>query len=199
LAKNDRLIKMITEQLEQARRKYALSRKATRLFRSFRYRTIKSWSRKRRVIGKAEHLDKGSNPRFVVTSLPSKQFHARHVYEDVYCARGEMENRIKEVQLDLFGDKASAHLFRTNETRCWLSLIAHFIVAVFRNSLLRGTELAKAQASTLREKLFKIGAIITISVRRVYIRFSSAYPKQSLFSLCCQRLRAPPVTIYRHG
>jgi hypothetical protein len=194
VARNSRLQKAIAKQMEQAKREYLQTGEPARRFRSFRYRTLKSWTRSRRVVGKAEHLSKGENPRFVVTSLPPSEYEKRYLYEELYCARGEMENRIKEQQLDLFGDRASCHTFRGNEIRLWLSMAAHLLIVTLRRLGLAGTELAKAQASTLRVKLFKIGALVTVSVRRVYVRLSSAFPLQELLANVIQRLRAarPP-------
>lgn len=134
---------------------------------------------------------KGSNPRFVVTSLPAKEFEKRYLYEDLYCARGEMENRIKEVQLDLFGDRASCHTFRGNALRLWFAMAAQLLAVTIRRVGLVDTELEKAQAKTLRTKLFKIGALVTVSVRRIYVRLSSAFPRRKLLVLALSRLRAP--------
>ncbi len=192
VARNRRLEKKIERQMEQARRAHLRSGRAERRFRSFYYRTRETWSRKRRVVGKAEYLPKGSNPRFVVTTLSAREYEKRYVYEDLYCARGEMENRIKEQQLDLFGTRASSHTFRGNAIRTWLSMAAHLLVVGLRERGLAGTELATAQAGTLRVKLLKIGALVTVSVRRVYIRLSSAYPLQELFASTLERLRMLP-------
>jgi hypothetical protein len=194
LARNQRLEKSIAKQMEKARRKHLQTGEPRRLFRDFNYRTLSSWSRKRRVVGKAEYLSKGANPRFVVTSLSAGQLEKRDLYEQMYCARGEMENRIKEQQLDLFADRASSHTFRGNEVRLWLSMAAHLLVVTIRRFGLADTELASAQAGTLRTKLFKIGAIVTVSVRRVYIRLSSAFPWKSLLTTALARLRAPPLS-----
>ena len=149
-----------------------------------------TWSRARRVVGKAEHMIKGANPRFVVTSLPACELEKRYVYEELYCARGEMENRIKEQQLDLFGDRASSHTFRGNQIRLWLSMAAHLLVVTVRNVGLKGTELERAQAKTMREKLFKIGALITLSVRRIYARLSSAFPRKDIVVAALRNLQS---------
>lgn len=191
MARNARLQKMLRKQMEQARREHLQTGRAARHFRDFRYQTCKqTWSRVRRVVGKAEYMGKGANPRFVVTSLSAHQYEKRYLYEELYCARGEMENRIKE-QLDLFADRASCHSFRGNEIRLWWSMAAHLLVVTVRLYALRGTELQKAQAPTLRTRLFKIGAVVSVSVRRVYVRLSSAFPLQKLFSLVLQRLQLP--------
>lgn len=191
LARNSRLQSAIKKQMEKARREHLQIGHASRRFRDFRYRTRSSWSRSRRVIGKAEYLAKGENPRFVVTSLPARHYEKRYIYEELYCPRGEMENRIKEQQLDLFGDRASSHRFRGNEVRLWYSMAAHLLVVGLRRLALAGTELAKAQAATLRVKLLKIGAVVRVSVRRVFVQLSSAYPRQNLFSTALRCLRAP--------
>jgi hypothetical protein len=189
MARNDRLVQAIDKQMEEARREYLQTRQAARRFRSFGYRTRKSWTRRRRVVGKAEYLAKGANPRFVVTSLPGTEYEKRYLYEELYCARGEMENRIKEQQLDLFGDRASSHTFRGNEVRLWLSMAAQLLIEGLRRLALKGTDLAKAQASTLRVKLLKIGALVTVSTRRVFVQLSSAFPLQQLFARAYRRLR----------
>jgi len=181
LAKNPRLIRSICKQLEQARRKFIRSGQPSRCFRDFSYRTLDSWSRRRRVVGKAEHLRQGANPRFIVTSLSPEAFEARGLYEDLYCARGEMENRIKEQQLFLFADRMSNTLFNANQMRLWFSSFAYLLISELRRLGLRGTELARAQCSTIREKLFKIGAFICVSVRRVWLRLASSYPYQAIF------------------
>jgi hypothetical protein len=193
LAKNTRLTAAIAKQMDRARREYLATDEPARRFRSFSYRTLNSWSRSRRVVGKAEYLAKGENPRFVVTSLPNSYFEKRFLYEELYCARGEMENRIKEEQLDLFGSRASCHTFRGNEIRIWLSATAHLLIVGLRTLGLVGTELARAQASTIRTKLLKIGAQVGVSVRRVYVQMSSAYPLKELFAAVARRLRSPPV------
>lgn len=193
VARNKRLETAIRQQMEKARREHLQTGKSARRFRSFLYRTRTSWSRKRRVIGKAEYLSKGANPRFVATTLAPSEWDKQRLYEELYCARGEMENRIKEQQLDLFGDRASSHTFRGNELRLWLSMAAHLLIVGLRRLALEGTELAKAQASTLRVKLLKIGSLVTVSARRVYVRMSSAYPRQELLATALERLRAGPI------
>ncbi|MCP4446027.1 MAG: transposase, partial [Myxococcales bacterium] len=147
---------------ERDRREHLRTGYASRAFKEIRYRTQKAWSCTRRVLGKAEHLSKGANPRFVVTSLSSKELENRYVYEDLYCARGEIENRIKELQLDLFGDRASCHTFRGNALRLWFAIAAQLLTVTIRNVGLVGTELARAQDGTPRNKLFKVGAIVSI-------------------------------------
>lgn len=192
LARNKRLERAIARQMQRARREHLQTGQAVRRFRDFRYRTLESWSRTRRVVGKAEYLSKGPNPRFVVTSLPAKHFECRYLYEELYCARGEMENRIKEQQLDLFGNRASGHQFKTNSLRLWLSAAAHVLIAGLRRLALRGTDLARAQTSTLRTKLLKLGALVRVSVRRVYIQLSSAFPYKEVMMSALRRLRTAP-------
>lgn len=191
IAKNSRLKAVLAKKMERARRAYLRTGHAARYFADLHYRTLKTWTRARRVVGKAEHLDKGSNPRFVVTSLSASEFEKRYLYEDLYCARGEMENRIKEQQLDLFGDRASCHTFRGNAIRLWFSMAAHLLVVTVRRIGLVGTELANAQAETLRNKVFKIGALISVSVRRLYVRLSSAFPRKQLLTTALARLAGP--------
>ena len=191
LAKNDRLKKKLGKEMKRAHRSVLWTGEAARYFSDLRYRTLKTWTRSRRVVGKAEHLVKGQNPRFVVTSLPAREYEKRYLYEDLYCARGEMENRIKEQQLDLFGDRASCHTFRGNALRLWFSMAAHLLVVTVRKIGLANTELAKAQAATLRNKLFKIGARVSVSVRRLYVQLSSAFPRKELLVQALARLREP--------
>ena len=142
---------------------------------------------RRRVVGKAEHLAKGSNPRFVVTSL--KQVPSKALYEDIYCARGEMENRIKEQQLDLFADRTSAATMRSNQLRLYFSSFAYVLLHHLRRVGLRGTELARAQCGTIRNKLLKIGALVSVSVRRIRLRMASGYPYAQLFAQVLANLR----------
>jgi hypothetical protein len=194
LAKNARLKEAIARQLERGRRRYINTSKPTRRYRDFTYRTLNSWTRRRRVVGKAEHLAKGSNPRFVVTSLSKEAFGTRSLYEKLYCARGEMENRIKEQQLGLFADRTSSHTMRANQLRLWLSSVAYVLLHTLRRVGLRGTDFANAQVDRIRLKLLKIGAVVTVSVRRVHARLSTAYPYKELFAMVLGNLRAAFVT-----
>ncbi len=189
LAQNPRLTVRIAQQAEHARRRYFKTGKAARSFRNFSYRTKKSWSRHRRVVGKAEHLAKGANPRFVVTSLSRAEYPTRALYEELYCARGEMENRIKEQQLDLFANRVSSHTMRANQLRLYFAGIAYVLVDTLRRIALADTELANARCSTIRLKLFKIGAQVKVSVRRVYAAMSCAYPLQELFEQALHNIR----------
>ena len=193
LAKNSRLKAAIAAELCAAQAQYEASGEAARLFKEFRYQTRKSWSRERRVIGKAEHLAKGENPRFVVTSLSPGRMAARAVYEELYCARGEMENRIKEQQLALFADRTSTHEMRSNQLRLYFSSFAYVLIQTLRRLGLKGTVLAKAQCDTIRLKLFKIGAHIRLSVRRVCIAFSESYPYVELFRRILRTLQCIPM------
>jgi hypothetical protein len=193
LAKNTRLKAAIAAELCAAQAQYEASGEAARVFKDFRYQTRKSWSRQRRVIGKAEHLAKGENPRFVVTSLSTTNLDARAVYEDLYCARGEMENRIKEQQLALFADRTSTHEMRSNQLRLYFSSFAYVLMQTLRRLGLKGTALAKAQCDTIRLKLFKIGAHIRLSVRRVCIAFSESYPYAELFRHILRTLQRIPL------
>jgi hypothetical protein len=189
LAKNTRLRKILGEEMHQAMQQHQQTGEASRVFKDFEYRTRKSWSRSRRVVGKAEHLDKGANPRFVVTSLPATEFDARTLYEQEYCARGDMENRIKEQQLSLFADATCCETMRANQVRLYFSTVAYVVMRALREFGLKDTEMAKAQCGTIRQKLFKIGAIIRVSVRRVIVSLSEAFPFQAIFTKTYENLR----------
>jgi hypothetical protein len=193
IAKNERLKASIAEDLAVAEALHEETGRAARVFKDFRYRTLRSWSRERRVVGKAEHLSQGANPRFVVTSLVPEELDARALYEDLYCARGDMENRIKEQQLALFADRTSTATMRANQLRLYFSSIAYVLVHTLRRLGLTGTELAKAQCDTIRLKLLKIGAQIRITTRKVWISLSQSYPYAELFWRIYTRLRAQPL------
>jgi hypothetical protein len=197
LARNQRLEPMIASELADAKATFAATSKPARIFKELDYRTLDSWSRSRRVVAKAEHLEKGSNPRFIVTSLPAEQIGGRELYETIYCQRGEMENRIKECQLDLYADRTSAATMRANQLRLWLSSLAYVLVEAVRRLSLSTTELANATAGSIRLKLLKIGAVVTVSVRRIKLAFASACPMKAVFTHALERLRelrAPPET-----
>lgn len=181
LAKNKRLVQEIESELAQAQTQFEQTDEPARVFKGFTYQTLKSWSRSRRVIGKAEHLAKGANPRFVVTSIPASEFDARSLYEDEYCARGDMENRIKEQQLCLFADRTSAATMRANELRLWYSSVAYTLMAALRRLGLKNTSMAKARCDTVRLKLLKIGARIRVTVRNVWVSLAESCPYQALF------------------
>ena len=189
LAKNTRLVRAIGGELNEARRQFEQTGAAARLFTEFFYRTKKTWSRSRRVVAKAEHLSKGTNPRFVVTSLPAEAMEARSLYEDFYCARGEMENRIKEQQLALFADRTSTAYLRSNQLRLYLSSFAYCLMQALRRLGLAGTEMAKAQCGTIRLRLLKIGAQIRITVRKVWLHLSTGHPGAALFGAVYQNIR----------
>jgi hypothetical protein len=192
LARNSRLLDELAINLALAETEYQTTGKPARRFKDFRYTTLDSWSRRRRVVGKAEHLAKGANPRFIVTSLKRKEIDARSLYERVYCARGDMENRIKECQLDLFADRTSAATMAANQLRLWFSSFAYVLLEAFRRIALQHTELAQATCGTIRLKLLKLGARVMISVRRIKIAIASACPYRAEFALAHARLRAPP-------
>lgn len=192
LAKNRRLNQQIEAEMAQAKQLYQETEKAARVFKDFRYRTRHSWACERRVVGKAEYLAKGENPRFIVTSIASEEKDARTLYEDFYCARGDMENRIKEQQLGLFADRTSTAWMRSNQLRLYFSSFAYILMQTLRRLGLQGTELAQAQCDTIRLKLFKIGAQIEVTVRKVWVSFSESYPYLSLFQRVFARLQQVP-------
>jgi hypothetical protein len=202
LARNERLCVHLEKSFKELHRQIKAGEKAApcRRFADFEYQTLKSWSRARRVVGKAEVLDKGDNPRLVVTNIPmegfasdrSGRFEAAALYEKFYCARGDMENRIKEQQQDLFADRTSTHWMASNQLRLWFSAFAHLMLSVLRAEVLRGTELAEATLGTIRLKLFKIAARIKVSCRRIHFELASAYPYQELFERAHRQLGLLP-------
>ena len=189
LARNDRLLAALRPALDRARERACLCGGVARVFAEFSYRTQKTWSRGRRVIGKAERLGDKDNPRFIVTSLPRD---GEALYERVYCARGEMENRIKEQQQDLFAERLSSAGFAANQLRLWLSAFAYVLVERLRAVALKGTELAQATAGTIRLKLFKLAARVEVSVRRIRVRLPDASPSRALFAHVWRRVRLLP-------
>jgi len=192
LAKNDRLRAEIATELAQAAEQHQQSGRAARVFKEFTYQTRESWSRARRVVAKAEHLEKGANPRFVVTSLPSSEWAAQALYEELYCARGEMENRIKE-QLMLFSDRTSTAYLRSNQIRLYFSSLAYVLMQALRRLGLQETEMAQAQCTTVRLKLLKIGALIRITVRKVWVSMAEGYPYAERFRQVYAQLQAVPL------
>ena len=188
LARNDRLGKKITAAMEQAKAESARTGKAARVYVEFSYQTRKSWSRARRVVAKAEYTTDKENPRFVVTSLGATEWEAQALYEKLYCARGEMENRIKE-QLSLFSDRMSTAKLRSNQLRLYLSSAAYVLVQALRRLALRGTDLAQAQVETIRRKLLKIGAQVRVTVRKVWVSMASSYPWPAIFAQAWRQLR----------
>ena len=198
LSKNSVLIEKLTPTLVSARLRSCLcGAPSVREFAEFEYQTKTSWSRARRVIGKAEVMSAGDNPRFIVTNLPADaftgdadraRFNTTQLYEEFYCARGEMENVLKQQVLDLEADKLSTHFLASNQLRLWLASFAYLLLERLRAWGCHGTELARATVGTLRLKLLKVAARVTVSVRRVYLQLSSAYPRPDLFRLCHARL-----------
>jgi hypothetical protein len=192
MARNQRLRKVIGRQMQEATVQWKQTGKPARVFTEFEYRTKKTkkggWDRDRRVVAKAEHIDGKENPRFVVTSLSAERWSAQALYEELYCGRGDMENRIKE-QFSLFADRVSAETMRANQLRLYLSAMAYILVSALRRVGLKGTELAQAQVSTIRTKLLKIGAQIRVSVRRVWISMASSYPWQDIYQQVWLNLR----------
>jgi hypothetical protein len=181
LAKNARLLAEVQGALTQAQAQFAQTGQPARVFTEFHYRTRESWTRERRVIAKAEHLEKGATPRFVVTSLPAAQWAAQAMYEKLYCARGDMENRSKEQPLDLCANRPSTARRWANQIRLYFSSFAYVLLHTLRRLGRRGTEMARAQCGTLRLHLLKIGAVPTIRVRRMRVALASGYPYAALF------------------
>lgn len=181
MARNSRLQSRITKQMNKAKRRWAEGRRPPRAYTEFRYRTRSSWPRARRVIAKAEYLGDKENPRFVVTNIPPEQSRPDELYENDYCPRGEMENRIKEQQLYLFADRTSSATMQANQVRLWLSAAAYVLMNTLRRLALRGTELARAQCHTIRLKLLKVGARVRRTARRVVVSIASGYPFRAEF------------------
>ncbi|TFH84713.1 IS1380 family transposase [Billgrantia azerbaijanica] len=192
LARNPRLYRALGREMAEAQAEHAQTGKPARRFRDFRYRTRKSWSCERRVIGKAEYLPGKANPRFVVTNLPLQRAGARELYETLYCVRGEMENRIKEQQLGLFADRTSTATLRANQLRLYFSSFAYVLLHGLRRLGLAGTPYAKAQCTTIRVKLLKIGTRLRVTVRKVWLSFSEAYPYASDIAQILANVRRYP-------
>lgn len=188
LARNARLERMLASEMEQACAESKRTNLPFRSYKDFEYKTLDSWSLTRRVVGKAEYLIDKPNARFVVTSLSSEAIDAKTLYENEYCGRGDMENRIKEQKSFLFSDRTSAATMRANQLRLWFSSVAYLLMSALRRLGLTGTDLAKAQCDTIRLKLFKIGARITITARKIWISLSSSYPLANLFARVCANL-----------
>jgi Transposase DDE domain group 1 len=189
LARNVHLEAIVGEALAEARRQWEQTQQPARVFTEFQHETVSgTWSRKRRVVAKAEHIDGKSNPRFIVTSLSAEEWAARPLYEALYCARGDMENRIKE-QFVLFADRVSAASMRANQLRLYLSVMAYSLICGLRRLGLQATHLAHAQVGTIRLRLLKIGTQIRITVRKIWIQMSSSFPLQILFRQALQQLR----------
>jgi hypothetical protein len=192
LGRNQRLRKIIGAEMHAATQQWNQTGRPARVFREFSYQTRKTkkggWDRQRRVAAKAEHIDGKENPRFVVTSLRNEQWPAPELYESLYCARGDMENRIKE-QFSLFADRVSSETMRANQMRLYLSTMAYVLVSGLRRLGLKATELAQAQVSTIRTKLLKIGAQIRVTARKVWVSMASSYPWQGLYQQVWANLR----------
>jgi hypothetical protein len=192
MARNQKLRRIIGVQMHEATQQWKQTGKPARVFTDFEYQTKRTkkggWHRARRVAAKAEHIDGKENPRFVVTSLTSEQWPSKALYEDLYCARGDMENRIKE-QFSLFADRVSAETMRANQMRLYLSTMAYILVSGLRRLGLKATALADAQVSTIRTKVLKVGAQIRVSVRKVWISMASSYPWQDLYQQVWTNLR----------
>jgi hypothetical protein len=189
LAKNERLKVMIAEELQRAKEQYERTKEASRIFKDFRYQTLESWTQERRVVAKAEHLDQGSNPRFIVTSIEMERIDGVTLYEQLYCARGDMENRIKEQQLWLFADRTSAGKMRANQIRLYFSSAAYMLMQALRRLGLRGTQMATAQCNTIRLKLLKVGAQVKVTVRKVWVSLAGGYPYVDLFNQVFRNLQ----------
>ena len=190
LAKNERLVAKIASELDWAEAKSRRTGKPARLFKEFGWRTVRSWSRKRRVVAKAEFTKGEANPRFVVTSLKRADCKPKYLYEKVYCARGEMENRIKECQLDLYADRTSTNTMRANQRRLWFASMAYVLLCALRRIGLSHTRFANASCGTIRLKLLKIGALVRTSVRRIKLAMASSCPAASVWGDAAARLNA---------
>ena len=189
MARNERLEAAIKDELIMAAVESIRTGKSARRFKDFTYSTLDSWSRSRRVIGKAEVTGGDANPRFVVTSLKPVEVAGQHRYEKIYCARGDMENRIKECQLDLFADRTSTATMRANQLHLWFASMAYVLLCALRRIGLAYTQFAEATCGTIRLKLLKLGALVRISVRRIKLAMASACPYQHESSLAHARLR----------
>ena len=190
LARNTRLVGEIAAELAEAAAESARTGAPARRFKDFLWTTRDSWSRRRRVVAKAEHTQGEANPRFVVSSLGPDRADARALYEDLYCARGEMENRIKECQLDLFADRTSSATMRANQLRLWFASMAYVLLDGLRRIALKSTTLANATCGSIRLKLLKIGALVRVSVRRVRIAMACGHPWQRDWAIAYHALRA---------
>jgi hypothetical protein len=189
LAQNERLVKKLRKPMKPAQRQWEQTGKPARMFTEFRYRTRKTWSRARRVIGKAEYLEKGENPRFVVTSWSAEQMQARRLYEEFYCARGDRENRIQEQQLALFADRTSTSWIRSNQIRLYFCSLAYCVMQALRRLGLAGTDMPKAQCQTIRLRLLKIGAEVRLTVRKIWVWLAAGHPAAHLFAQVYHNLR----------
>jgi hypothetical protein len=190
LQQNTRLVAEITGELAQAAAKSRRTGKPARYFKEFKWTTRRSWSRERRVVAKAEFTGGEANPRFVVTSLKRAECKPKYLYEKVYCARGDMENRIKECQLDLYADRTSTATMRANQLRLWFASMAYVLLCAVRRIGLHHTPFANATCGTIRLKLLKIGALVRVSVRRIKIAMASSCPAAQVWGCAAARLNA---------
>ena len=188
LARNKRLVEEIAVELLQAEAEASSTGKPARRYKDFRYATLDSWSRRRRVIGKAEWTQGEANPRFIVTSLSKAETNGRFLYEKVYCARGDMENRIKECQGDLFADRTSTATMRSNQLRLWLASFAYVLLCALRRIGLAHTQFAEATCGTIRLRLLKLAGLVRISARRIKFALASACPYADEWRLAAARL-----------
>ena len=193
LAKNPRLKRRIETRMEVVRQLQRESGKAVRQFKELRYQTRDSWSCERRVVAKVEHLPRGANPRYIVTSVPVGECDGRRLYEQIYCARGDMENRIKEQQLGLFSDRTSTRKLAANQLRLYFSAFAYLMLETLRRVGLAGTKWARAQSWTIRLKLLKIGAQVRVTTRKVWLSFSESYPYAALLRTALAQVQALPL------
>lgn len=188
-ARNERLRKIIEPQMQAAAALYQRTGRAARVFTEFAYQTHDSWSRPRRVVGKAEQIEGKENPRYVVTSLGADRWPPQRLYEELYCARGDMENRIKE-QYSLFAGRVSAATLRANQLRLYLSAVAYVLLTAFRRLALAGTAWARSQCQTIRLELLRMGAQVRITARKVWISMTSSYPHMRIFERAYEQLRS---------
>jgi hypothetical protein len=189
MARNKRLEGLVADALADAKQQFESTQQPARVFVEFQHETLSgSWSKQRRVVAKAEHIDGKSNPRFIVTSLDEERWEKQKLYEELYCARGDMENRIKE-QFVLFADRVSASTMRANQLRIYLSVMGYTLMTGLRRWGLQATALATAQVGTIRVRLLKIGALLRVTVRKVWVRMATSYPYQALFAQVLQQLR----------
>lgn len=192
MARNKRVQREVADALAEAERLHEASGRSERVFRDFEWSTTKSWSRSRRVVAKAEYLSGGkNNPRFVVTNLPRHSWSAKRLYEELYCARGEAENRIKEQQLDLYGTRLSTQTMQGNRVRMAFSAMAYVLTCALRRIGLYGTRMERAQAATIRMRLLRIGATVKLTTRKIWVSMSASWPWQDVFEVCARRLLSP--------
>ena len=193
LAKNPRLKRRIETRMEVVRQLQRETGKAARQFQELCYQTLETWSCERRVVAKVEHLPRGENPRYIVTSVPVQECDGRRLYEEIYCARGDMENRIKEQQLGLFADRTSTRKLAANQLRLYFSAFGYLMLETLRRVGLAGTKWARAQSWTLRVRLLKIGAQVRVTTRKVWLSLSESYPYAALLRTALAQVQAHPL------